>query len=252
MENKNFSSNFLSAVIFSIVGLFVIKLFNISYPITVVNTSRSSELAVVGEGKVVVVPDTAYVDAGIMIDRATTVSEAQNKINEINNKIITALKGVGVEKNDIKTSNYSINPNYKYTNNENRVDGYNGNVSIEIKVKDPQLAARVIEVVTAAGANQINGSRFVVGKPEMYREEARNAAIKNAKDQAQKIAKDLGIKLGKITNIVESSPDQNIFPVYSKMDSAMLRTGGGGGGSPEIEQGSQTITSVVTLYFEKK
>ncbi len=244
MENKNF----LSAVMFVVLGLFVIKFFNISYPITVVNTTQSSELAVVGEGKVEVTPDTAYVDVGITINKALSVAETQKNINEINNKIIISLKGIGIEKADIKTSNYSINPNYRYENNENKIDGYNGSVTIEIKVRNPQLASKVIETVTAAGANQINGSRFVVGKPEQYREEARNAAIKNAKDQATKIAKDLGIKLGKITNIIESSPGQSSFPVYAKL----AAEGVGGGGGPTIEQGSQTITSVVTLYFEKK
>ncbi|MEK7495000.1 MAG: SIMPL domain-containing protein [Patescibacteria group bacterium] len=248
MENKNFSGNFLAAVIFTILGLLTIKFFNISYPMTIVSTTQSSELAVVGEGKVEVTPDTAYIDAGITIDKASSVGEAQKKINEINNKIINALREIGIEKADIKTSNYSINPNYKYENNENRVDGYNGSVTIEIKVRDPQLASKVIETVTTAGANQINGSRFVVNKPELYREEARNAAIKNAKDQAQKIAKDLGIKLGKITNIVETSPGQTTLPIYAKLSADSL----GGGGGPTIEQGSQTITSVVTLYFEKR
>lgn len=249
MENKTFSGNFLSAVMFTVLGLFVIKFFNISYPLTIINTTQSSELAVVGEGKVEVTPDTAYVDAGITVDRASSVAEAQKKINEINNKIIDSLREIGIEKADIKTSNYSINPSYKYENNENRVDGYNGNVTVEIKVRDPQMASKVIETVTTAGANQIQGSRFVVGKPELYREEARNAAIKNAKDQAQKMAKDLGIKLGKITNIVESSPGQSTSPVYAKFAEVMV---GGGGGGPTIEQGSQTLTSVVTLYFEKK
>ena len=248
MENKNFSGNFLAAVIFTILGLLTIKFFNISYPMTIVSTTQSSELAVVGEGKVEVTPDTAYIDAGITINKASSVAEAQKSINEINNKIINALREIGIEKADIKTSNYSINPNYKYENNENRVDGYNGSVTIEIKVRDPQLASKVIETVTTAGANQINGSRFVVNKPELYREEARNAAIKNAKDQALKIAKGLGIKLGKITNIVESSPGQTTLPIYAKLSADSM----GGGGGPTIEQGSQTITSVVTLYFEKK
>lgn len=247
MENKSF----FSAMVFIVLALFIIKFFDISYPITVVNTTRSSELAVVGEGKVEVTPDTAYVDAGITVDKASSVTEAQKKINEINNKIINALKGISIEKADIKTSNYSINPNYLYENNENKVDGYNGNVTVEIKVRDPQLASQVIEAVTTAGANQIQGSRFVVDKPELYREEARNLAIKNAKDQATKIAKDLGIKLGKVTNIIEASPDRSALPVYAKSSADSMMIGGGGGG-PIIEQGSQTLTSVVTLYFEKK
>jgi uncharacterized protein YggE len=248
MENKNFLGNFIAVVFISLLALYLVKVFDISYPLTLVTSSKSSELAVVGEGKVEVTPDTAYVDAGVTVDKASSVAEVQKKIDETNNKIINALREIGIEKADIKTSNYSINPSYKYENNENKIDGYNGNVTIEIKVRDPQLASRVIETVTTAGANQIQGSRFVVDKPELYREKARNAAIKNAKDQAQNLAKNLGIKLGKITNIVESSPNQPIL--YKAM--AVEGIGAGGGGGPtQIEPGSQTITSIVTLYFEK-
>ncbi|MDO9028535.1 MAG: SIMPL domain-containing protein [Candidatus Roizmanbacteria bacterium] len=248
MENKNFLGNFIAVVFIALVALYLVKVFNISYPLTVVTTSKSTELAVVGEGKVEVTPDTAYVDAGISVDRASSVEEAQKTINKINNKIINALRDIGIEKADIKTSNYSIYPSYKYENNENKLDGYNGNATIQIKVRDPQLASKVIETATTAGANQIQGSRFVVDKPELYREEAREKAIKNAKEQAEKMAKNLGIKLGKITNIVESIPNQPVL--YKTMMAEGI--GAGGGGSANIEPGSQTITSVVTLYFEKK
>ena len=249
MENKNFLGNFIAVIFVSLVALYLVKIFNISYPLTLVTSSKSSELAVVGEGKVEAVPDTAYIDAGITVDKVSSVDEAQKKINDINNKIITDLKAIGIEKADIKTSNYSISPNYNYVNNENKLDGYNGNVTITIKVRDPQMASKVIEAVTTAGANQIQGSRFVIDKPELYREQARNAAIQNAKDQAAKIAKDLGIKLGRITNIVESSPSSNDL-VYSK---ALPLSGGGMNASSgvNIEPGSQMVSSEVTLYFEK-
>jgi uncharacterized protein YggE len=248
MENKNFLGNFIAVIFISLVALYLVKIFDISYPLTLITTNKSTELAVVGEGKVDVTPDTAYIDVGITVDKASSVDEAQKKINETNNKIVNALKVIGIEKADIKTSNYSISPSYNYDNNENKIDGYNANATVEIKVRNTQMASKVIDTVTAAGANQIQGSRFVVDKPELYREEARNIAINNAKDQAQKMAKDLGIKLGKVTNIIESSPDTSVL--YSK---AMPVSGGGGaGGGAEIEAGSQTITSVVTLYFEKK
>jgi len=246
METKRVFGIGIVVVLF----LFLIKVLNLYFPIYLVNTSRSSELVVTGEGKIDVIPDVAYVNVGISVSDVPAVSDAQTKINEVNNKIITAMKKLGIAKEDIKTSNYSIYPSYSYDRNENKISGYNANVSISIKLKKTALVAKVIEDATAVGANQVQGVSFSVDKPEKYREEARNKAIENARDQASKLASTLGIKLGKVSNIVESS---NQSPIYLDRSAKMLSsTGVGSAPAPEIEAGSQTITAVVTLYFEKK
>lgn len=235
-------------LLLTIIALFLIKTFDISYPIDITTKSSSGELAVVGEGKVDVIPDSAQVEVGIVVSNASTVDEAQKRITEVNNKAIDALSKLGIDKKDIKTSNYSINPNYSYEGGRNDITGYNGNVTLSIKVKDMKKMPQVIEEVTKAGANQVFGSSFSVENPEKYREEARSKAIENARAQAEKLARSLGIRLGKIVNIVESSP--NMPPVL--FEKSLSLDGRGGGTPPDIQPGSQTITSTVTLYFEKK
>ncbi len=226
--------------------LIIIKIFDISYPLSIVTTTKSTELSVVGEGKTDVVPDTAYVDAGIEVNNASSVTDAQKTIDEIGNKIIDAMKSLGISKSDIKTSNYSINPNYVYEIGQNRISGYNANETISIKIKNISLVSKVIDESTKAGANNVQGARFTVDDPQKYRELARNLAISNAKEQAQKLANSLGIKLGKIVNIVESTPTES-FPVFTASEGRSL-----GGAAPVIEPGTQAITSEVTLYFEKR
>ena len=220
--------------------LVLIRVFNISYPISIVSTS-SGEFAVVGEGKVDVRPDTSIVDVGISINNAPTVEDTQRQINEVNNKIINALTKLGIQKKDIRTSNYSI---YPYYDSDSKITGYSGNVAVSIKVRKIDLTSEVIKAATNAGANQVQGTQFVVENPENYREQARTQAIENARQQAALLSKSLGIKIGKVTNAVESSPAQS--PI------AFNQGYGGGGGAPQIEPGSQTISSVVTLYFEKR
>lgn len=244
MSTKNVFLTGLLILIF----LFFIKAFDISYPLTIVNTTRTSELAVIGEGKVEATPDMAYVEAGITINNVPTVDEAQKTINKVNNEIIKSMKSLGINKEDIKTANYSIYPSYEYDGRANKISGYNGNVTITIKTKKLTLVSKIIESATKAGANQIQGVRFTIDKPETYREKAREEAIKNARQQAQKLANKLGIKLGKVVNIIESTPD-TVQPLYR---SAAIGLGGAEDSSASIEPGSQTITSTVTLYFEKR
>jgi uncharacterized protein len=229
-------------------ALFLIKAFDITYPISVVSSNKATELSVVGEGKVEVTPDVAYVDSGITVNNVKTVEEAQNQINQVNNKIVTAMQQLGVQKADIKTSNYSINPNYVYEGSESKITGYNGNVTISIKAKNVQLLSRIIEEATKAGANQIQGTRFEVDNPDKYREQARDIAIANAKEQAKRLATTLGVKLGKIVAFEESTPGSVNQPVFA-LDRAK---GLGGGVGADMQPGSQTVSSVVKVWFEKK
>lgn len=228
--------------------LYFINIFQISYPIRVTNVTTSGELAVVGEGKVEAVPDTAYVDVGITVNKVATVKEAQASLAKTNNAIVAAMTKLGIKKADVKTSNYSVYPNYVYRNEESSIDGYNGNATLAIQVNKIDLAPRIIEEATNAGANQINGTRFDIDDPSKYREEARMMAIKNAKEQARKLANELGISLGRVTNIVESSSSNSPMPYYAKGE---MSAGLGGGGAPDLQAGSQTVYSTVTLYFEK-
>ncbi len=243
------TKSFILVTFLILIALYLVKVFDISYPLTIISTTRSSELSVVGEGKIEATPDTAYVDTGVAVNNEATVEAVQKKIDEANNTIIDALKGLGIKKEDIKTSNYSINPNYTYEAGENKIKGYNGNVTISIKMKDMKKVSDVVVKVTEVGANQVNGIHFAIDSPEKLREEARDKAIQNAKDQANRLAQRLGIRLGKIINIVESNQDVRPIPLYEsslKMGGAMMEA------APQIEPGTQTITSVVTLYFERK
>lgn len=246
MENKTVTSTYAAILVLTIIALFVIKYFNISYPISVSTSQVSRELSVVGEGKVEVVPDTAVVEVGVTVNNIETAREAQNSLTVTNNQIINALTKIGVEKKNIKTTNISVYPNYSYDGAVSNIIGYNGNANLSVTVKNIDKASQVVDIATQNGANEVRGPNFTLDKPEKYREEARNKAIENAKEQAQKLAKNLGIRLGKIVNIVESSPiDNNYYP-------RMAAEGLGGAGGPGYEPGSQTITSTVTLYFEKK
>ena len=230
--------------------LVLVKLLNISYPISIVTTTRSGELSVVGEASLEAVPDIANVEASISVVNGRSTEEVQGKINSINNTILNEVKKLGIAKEDVRTSNYSIYPEREYATElkEAGIGGYTGNAYISIKVRNINNIPTLLNALTKAGANQIQGVRYSIEKPEKYREQVRNMAIANAKEQAQKLSKALGIRLGRITNIIESNTGGNPVPYFA--DKA---TGMSVGGVPEInvEPGTQTVSSTVTLFFEK-
>jgi len=236
-----------------IITLAVSSALGVGIPVKITQTNMSnSELSVVGEGKIDVTPDIAYVDVGVTVNKASTPKDAQNQLTKVNNDIVAALKKFEVSKEDIKTSNFSVNPNYDYSSSGggSNIVGYNGNATLTVKIRKVDAIGDIIDAATTAGATDIYNTRFSVDAPEKYREQARTKAIKNAQDQAKKIAQELGIKLGKVTNIVESSAGSSPVVFAEK---AMYAGGmGGGGGVADLQPGNQTVSSVITLYFEKK
>lgn len=231
----------------TLLALFIINVFNISYPLTVENKT-STDLAVVGEGKVDVVPDTATINLGVVIENAKSATSAEQELASKNNTVIAAIKKLGIKEQDIKTSNYSVNPDYYYGKNTNTEKKYTANVNIIVKIHDVDRAAEIASSATKAGANQIGNIEFVVDKPEKFREQARDRAIINAKEQAAALAKKLGIRLGRVVNIVESSDGSGPVP-YMQKDTLSIAES-----APvaDLSPGSQTVVSTVTLYFEKK
>lgn len=246
MTSSKVITTYVLILVLTIAALFIIKVFDISYPVSVRTVEKTQDLAVVGEGKIEVVPDLANIDVGIVVTNASSIASARESMTNTNNKIIESMQKLNIKNSDIKTTAFSITPNYVFENNRNRIEGYNGNARVSIKVRDTKLASKVIEEAALSGANEVYTAQFTVEDPAKYREEARNKAIQNAKDQAEKLAGSLGIKLGKVTNIVEASPDTP--PIFGK---EVMAVDGRGGGAV-IEPGSQTITSTVTLFFEKR
>ncbi len=236
--------------VFCVIVLALVNAFNLALPVKMTTTTQSSELAVTGTGKIDVTPDVAFVDVGITVTSAPTVKEVEEKINTTNNKILEDVKRLNVAPEDIKTSNYSINPQFDPVRGTQTTTGYAGSANIRIKVRDINNVSKVVETTTAAGANQIMGVSYSVDDVDKYRDEARNKALENAKAEAKKLASNLGIKLGKVTNLVENNNGGQPIPLYA--EKSALNMGGAADAGANFSPGTQTIESTVTVYFEKQ
>ena len=214
-----------------------------SIPISSVVSQKQDFFTVSGEGKVTVVPDTAIVDLGITVNRPT-VKAAQSEANSVINVITQAVKDLEVAAKDIKTSNYSVYPQY----DQNRITGYQVNISLTVTVREIDKVNQVIDTATAKSANTVGRIQLTVDedKKKQLLQEAREEAVKEAKEKAVSLAKAAGITLGKIINVVES-PTGFPRPIYAKEMMAV-----GGGGDTQIQPGSTDISTSVTLFYETR
>lgn len=207
----------------------------------------ANTISVSGTGEVFAKPDIAQISVSVS-KLAGTAMEAQKKHTEAVNKVIGFIKDSGVEDKDIKTSNYSINQEYDYTETGRRFFGYRIVQTVEVKIRNLDNVGKILSGATEAGANEISGVQFVIDDDEAVKREARKQAIEKAKEKAGEIEKDLGIKLGKLVSFYESGGDY--YPVYSLKAEGM--GGGGGEAVPEIPTGENKITIVVNLTYEIK
>ncbi|MEK7163539.1 MAG: SIMPL domain-containing protein [Patescibacteria group bacterium] len=228
------------------VGVYAYGKFGPGLPISSVVTQKTDLFSVTGEGKVTAVPDVAILNLG-MTTKKNTVKLAQAEANTVISGLTKVIKEFGVNEKDIKTTNYSVYPDYDYSNGSNRIVGYNVNVSLTVTVRDIDMVNNILDKAASFGANSVGGIQFTVAENKLkeLNREARLIAIKEAKEKADELAKLSGMTLGKIINIQEGSARVYPQPMYAKAD--MM-----GGGGAEIQPGSTDITSSVTLFYETR
>lgn len=217
----------------------------------------TNNISVTGKADVVSIPDVATFSFSIT-ETGKTVADAQAKATEKTNNALKAVRAGGVQDKDIKTLSYSINPHYEYTQGtcttyvcppgKSILTGYDVSQTIEVKVRDLAKAGDLFDSIGSVGVQNVNGLTFAIDNIDTIKAQAREKAITNARQKAEKIAKDLGVSLVRITSFYDSSDDV-IYP-YG-------REGMGGdvmtikaSVAPEIPKGEQKVTASVSITYE--
>lgn len=234
--------------IFAFFYLFATLFGPIPLSVNSVTTIKNELFTVSGEGEATAVPDTALLSLGVT-KQAATVAQAQNEVNSVANKITADLKSLGVKVKNIKTTNYSVNPNYDFTNGKQTVNRYTVSQNMEVRIQPIEQANKAIDIATADGANVVGGVTFVLDDTtqEKLEQQARKDAIEKAKKKAEDTAQLAGIRLGKIINVTEASNDFP-RPLYTMEAKAIPPVGGGE--PTEVTPGENTVRITITLSYQ--
>ena len=209
-------------------------------------------ITVSGTGEVVVKPDIATISFGVSaenLDVAKAQTESATKINNI----IDFLKKNSVEDKDIKTTNYNIYPRYDYKavnsiypSGKQVLAAYVVSQTVEVKIRDLTKSGAILSGIGGLGATDISGLTFSVDKVKDVENQARDAAIKDARTQAQVLADELGVKLVKITSFSENANT----PIYYGMNKVMAAPAVMDSVAPQMPAGENKITSNVSITYE--
>lgn len=218
------------------------------------------QISVNGEGKVQMRPDIAVFTASV-ITQAKRVSDAQRQNSERSGAIIDFLKSQGIAEKDIKTVAYDINPQYQYFNaspctafpcppqGPPEIVSYEVRHTMEIKIRKLDEADVALEGVTAAGANEIGGISFRVDDEDAARAEARAKAIADAEEKAEKIARELGVRLTRVSGFFESDGAMP-YPIRTPAIGLQAMKADFTESLPSVQPGEQEIRAMVTVSYE--
>jgi len=202
-------------------------------------------LTVSGEGKITAKPDIATITLGMEFTKPT-VAEAQAENTRRMNDLIDGLKLMNIASEDIQTTNYTIFPQYDYSETGRELEGYTVAQSVTVKIRDLDNANRVIALAGKVGANAVSGLSFTIDDPEVYKAEARKAALKRVAQKAVALKRMLGVDIVGIVSYNEHEGSARPpMPFYAE-----ARGLGGDGAAPQIESGSSDIVVVADVTFE--
>jgi len=228
-----------------IASLFAITLLFTTAAQAAAEQAEQPSVTVTGHAEMAVVPDTAYISLGI-ITTASDVAKAKTENDTTMNRIYTAVESLGINKDQVQTAGFSVQPQYKQdTKNDEPavIAGYRVQNTITVRVTDFTQISQVIDVSSKAGANQINGLRFAVNDESSLKDQLLAKAILDGKHKASLIAETLGGSLGRATSVNlngYSSPlSENVRMYKADMSS-----------STPISAGTLSLSADVNMVFQ--
>lgn len=216
----------------------------LAIPANSAETATTRFITVTGVGTVSVVPDAVRFNATVSIISATN-SAALSAATKSAAAVRTALKTAGIAVKDIRSASISVYPEYNWTQEGGtKITGYRASQSFDVLVRTASKAGSIIEaVVTAGGDNvQLGGVIPVTLNPSVATEDARAAAVANAKSKAASYAKLLGTSIGKVLSLEEQSS-----PVYSSP--FPMAKASADAAAVEIDLGEQDVTVTITVKW---
>lgn len=208
-------------------------------------TAPPRQIAVQGEGQASAAPTEAFVSGGVQI-QARTAREAMDGNSRTMRQVQEALRQAGIADREVSSSALSLQPQVEYpSGGRPRVTGYVAGHRLRVRLRDLAALGDVLDRMVGAGMNQIDGLQLSVPDWSAKVDEAREAAVADARRKAEVLAKAAGARLGKVLSITESGGS-----VPAPMAVARQRSASYSGEAVPVASGDQTFRLSVSISWE--
>ncbi|MCL2198903.1 MAG: SIMPL domain-containing protein [Defluviitaleaceae bacterium] len=211
-------------------------------------------ITISGTGGVDVSPDMATVTFGVRVEE-TTAAAAQRVNNEIMERLLASVTGLGVPEGDIVTTNFSLRQVFTNVTVGGRTQrqhtGYEVNASIRVTIYDLDLVGYVLSAAGTAGVTSTGNVVFSISDRNAAFNQALALATESAKSQATVIADTLGVRIVGIRSVNAQGGQRPVLMVDSP-----VRAGPGAVMEAEpamaptpVLAGDLTVTASVSIVF---
>lgn len=209
-----------------------------------------SQITLSGTGTVMASPDMATITTGVTT-QAETARAALDANSAAMDDLIGVLRDAGLAPRDIQTTNFSVNPQYVYSDRRDdegfnpppQIAGYQVSNAVTITVRDLDALGTVLDQAVTVGANAIDGIAFSVSDTGEIMDTARRRAVEEAMKKARTYADAAGVALGDIVTISEQTRSAPPQPMMARAQMAFES-------AVPVEAGEMRYDVTVTMSWD--
>ena len=203
--------------------ILALALFTPAGPVCSQARDAAPVLTVVGSGEAAARPDTAEVQAGI-VSEATTAREALDANTAAMQALYKTLAAFNIAERDTQTAAFNVSPMYAREERRGqppRIVAYRVENRVRLTIRALDRLGELLDALVTQGANTIHSIQFRVGNPGPVLDQARQAAVEEARHKATLYARAAGIALGRVLALrEEQAPLPTPLPVAERMVAA--------------------------------
>lgn len=219
-------------------------------PDPVMSDEQPRVVTVSGQGEVSVEPDRAEVSLSIMV-RSEQQQSAQREVDDTVDAVLRLTDKLDIPRKDVRTTRLNINPEFRWDKetSERVITGYMVQRTVEVNLRDLEKLGELMQRATSAGVNQVSPPVLGAENDDGYRREALAKAAKDARLNAEILAKTLDARLGKVRRITSSDVMFQPAPIRPMMESRAMMADAKGA-AESYTPGEIKYTAGVTAEFD--
>jgi uncharacterized protein YggE len=166
---------------------------------------REASITVAGEGRANIAPDFAEFFADV-VTRAESLEAATRQHTERAAKAVAVLRGMAKHSVSVESSSFRLEQNRAPRPAAGQKQSpleYRAITTFALKVNQLASLNEAVSSIATAGLFEVRTIRYGIKDEERAIDDARRAAVKNARRQAEVYADAAGVKLGEILEIFD-------------------------------------------------